>query len=577
MLGIDLGTTNSLVAYFTDGEPQLIPNAHGSFLTPSVVGLHSGGDVLVGAAALELRITNPEKCAWCFKRSMGADQNYRLDGRDFSAIELSCFILSALKADAESFLGETVTEAVITVPAYFNDHQRRATKMAGEMAGLKVARILNEPTAAAIAYGLRNKETEQNIMVFDLGGGTFDVTCMEIFEGSLEIISTAGESFLGGEDFTNRLAAWSLQHVGENFELVELQQPLRLARLIHQCEEAKRKLATDEEAKIRIPAADGKSFLERELTLNREILFDQTDDLVKRMHVAMDRALRDAKLTPERIDEVVLVGGATRMKMVHDVIAKKFGRPPMAHVDPDKSVALGAAVYTALLEENVDVGDLIMTDVCPHTLGISISKNLGSQIIGGYFLPIIPRNTTIPVCREAPVETIYPSQRELLVEVYQGEARKVEGNLKLGQLEVKGLPPKPAGMVVLIRFTYDMDGILDVEAMIPSIGKSYSTVLDTQQKCLSEKELEAAKKRLQKLKFFPRDNLENERILRYAERVVPEVAPFMREQVEEAIDHFERALAITDREVFESIRDHLFQTLEMAGFPVPRKEIGRDE
>jgi len=573
MLGIDLGTTNSLAAIFRDGEAQLIPNAHGAHLTPSVVGMHPGGDVLVGASARELRVSHPEKCAWCFKRSMGADQNFRLDGRDFSAIELSSFVLGALKADAEQFLGEPVSEAVITVPAYFNDHQRRATKLAGEMAGLKVARILNEPTAAAIAYGLRNKEADQNIMVFDLGGGTFDVTVMEIFEGSLEIISTAGESFLGGEDFTNRLASWALSQVGENFELVELKQPNRLARLVHQCEEAKRALATGEGGVIRIPAEDGKSFLDRELTLSADILSGQTDDLVKRMHLAMDRALRDAKLSPADIDEVVLVGGATRMRLVHGVIEKKFGRPPLAHVDPDKAVALGAAIYTALLEENEEVGDMVMTDVCPHTLGVSISKNLGNQIIGGYFLPIIPRNTTIPVCRENPVETIYPSQRELLVEIYQGEARKVEGNLKLGQLEIKGLPPKPAGTVVLIRFTYDMDGILDVEAMIPSMGKSFSTVLDTQQKCLSDSELKAAKKRLQKLKFFPRDHVENERILRFAERVVPEVAPFMREPLEQAIDYFERALGITDREEFEAIRDNLLRALEAAGFPAPTEEL----
>ena len=567
IIGIDLGTTNSLCAIFHEGEPRLIPNSVGEFLTPSIVGITDEGALLVGAAAKELRVTRPERCVACFKRFMGSSESLSLAGQKYTPVELSSLVLKSLREDARHFLGGEVEEAVITVPAYFNDNQRQATKQAGELAGLRVRRIVNEPTAAALTYGFHDRDSEKRILVIDLGGGTFDVTLMDVFEGTLEIVSTAGESFLGGEDFTDRMVATLLQKQGLQLETAELREPQRVSRLRQQCERAKRDLTTEAAVKIKLPDAAGQ-LAENATTVNvtREAYAKLVGPLVERLKLPVAKALRDGRATPDDIDDVILAGGATRMPVVWQFFSHYFSKEPLCEFNPDEVVALGAAVQAALIADDQAVEDLVMTDVCPHTLGVETVKEFASEVKPGYFTPIIHRNTTIPVSREKLFSTVTPNQLEVNVVVYQGEHRRVEQNLKIGELKVTGLPPGPAGKEFCIRFTYDLNGILEVEAYVPDSPKKYRAVLTHNARGLSEAELNEAVQKLQMLKYYPREDMENQRLLRYCERLVGEVSPFQRPQLEQAIDFFEAAMSSGDKEAVESAQGTLLQTLSMLGY-----------
>ena len=579
-IGIDLGTTNSLCAVFRDGRPELIPNVHGSLLTPSVVGMLDDGRMLVGLPAKELRVTRPDQCAWCFKRWMGTNRKIRLGDRDYSAPELSSLILKSLKDDAEAFLGETVTESVITVPAYFNDHQRKATKLAAELAGLKVRRIINEPTAAALTYGFHEREAAKRLMVIDLGGGTFDVTLMEIFEGGLEIISTAGESQLGGEDFTNRLVGTVLKQLGKEYETAELKTPLLFARLHEECERAKRQLFDEPQSRIRIPSDDGE-INEKAVTVlvTREAFAKASKVLVDRLKGPIGKALRDANFAPGDIDDLILAGGATRMPVVVDFVREFLSAEPLAKFNPDEVVALGAAVQAALISDNAAVNDMVMTDVCPFTLGIETVKRFGQHMDDGYFSPIIHRNTTIPVSKEQIFSTVATNQTEVTVSVYQGEARKVKENLKLGELSVKGIPAGPAGQSFLVRFTYDVNGLLEVEACIPETGRKFQTVLTNHAADLTPDEIAAALKKMREIKFYPRDDVKNRQLVLFCERLVGEISPHQRQELEEAIDAFEHAMSSGDREMFEAVRSGLLAVLSSLGidYDMPETEADQDD
>lgn len=567
IIGIDLGTSNSLCAVFEEGQPKLIPNAHGSFLTPSIVSLTEENHILVGAAAKEHRVTQPERCAWVFKRLMGTDRRVEIADKSFSPVELSSLVLKSLKSDAEAYLGAEVTDAIITVPAYFNDHQRNATKRAGELAGLTVRRIINEPTAAALTYGFHDRAAEKKLIVIDLGGGTFDVTAMDIFEGTLEIISTAGESMLGGEDFNDRLLSWALTSQQMQLEQTEMKQPLLVARLRQECEAAKCALSSATEATIRIPGTEGTiDDNSPRLTITRDQFKEQVDILLKRLARPIARAVRDSRIPPDEFTDVILVGGATRMSVVHEFVKTFFGVEPMCSFNPDEVVALGAAVQAALIEDDQAVEDMVMTDICPFTLGTEISKEFGSRRADGYFLPIIHRNTTIPVSREEMVCTILPNQRHVTVNVYQGESRKVADNLFLGKLEVSGIPAGPAGKEILLRFTYDLNGILEVEVLIPETGKKSSLVLTNNANLSSDKEIQAALQKMQDLKFYPRDDVQNLHLVHYAERVIGEVSPYQRDELEALIDNFEQSMSSGDREWFDSAREKLLGTLTTLGF-----------
>ena len=558
IVGIDLGTTFSAIAYMTDDGARLIPNALGDVLTPSVVGIEPTGHVVVGRAARELQVSQPERCIGLFKRYMGTDWTVKLEGRVYTPETLSSLVLSSLKQDAEAFFGEPVSQAVITVPAYFNEHQRKATIRAGEIAGLKVQRILNEPTAAAIAYGWHSADDEKVIVILDLGGGTFDVSVVELFEGTLEVRASSGETFLGGVDFTNSLAARVLEQHGRVFEQVELKYPKLLSRLQQDCEQAKRRLSKQAEVSIRIPNEKGElADNSPTSTVTREQFERWTSHILNRIELPIRRALGDAKVKRDDIDELILVGGATRMPIVVQRAIELFGREPTCRLNPDEVVALGAAVQAGLFAREESVEDLVVTDVAPFTLGISIAREIGGERQDGYFMPIINRNTTIPTSRVNRVTTIHANQTSVKIRVYQGEGRKTEDNLFLGEFDVAGIPRGAAGQEVDIRFTYDLNGVLEVEATIVATRKQVTHIITKHAKGLSADAVSRAVAEMAALKAHPRDEAVNRFLIRRAERLYQELPLAERRFLDSLLNGLEEALELRDASAIESNRDAL--------------------
>jgi molecular chaperone HscC len=563
IIGIDLGTTNSAVSYIDGTEPRLIPNALGEVLTPSVVGIDPEGNLVVGRAAVELMVTHPDRCSAQFKRRMGSDWTAQLAGKSFSPEELSGLVLRSLKQDAEAHLGRPVGRAVITVPAYFNDPQRKATIHAGQIAGLTVERILNEPTAAALAYGLKDAGTERILLIFDLGGGTFDVSVVDVMDGAIEVRASAGEGFLGGEDFTRSIAVRLLDRCGLTFERTEMEAPRQVSRLIQQCEIAKRALTRQPASNVRLPDREGKIEADARVeTVTRDDFRKWTDHLMARIEMPIRRALGDAGLGRPDIHEVILVGGATRMPRVIERVSDLFGKPPLCGINPDEVVALGAAVQAGLIAREVSLDDLVVTDVAPFSLGINICKMFGPERREGYFLPIIDRNTTIPVSRVQTVGTVLPNQTELKVEIYQGEGRRVEENLRIGQFEVKGIPRGPAGESVEIRFTYDLNGVLEVEATVAATKRKFTHVVTHHAKGLSPDAIQQAVRAMGALKTRPREEATNRYLLRRAERLFGEIGADQRTTLGELLDGFETALGLGDREAIERHREALRSYLD---------------
>jgi molecular chaperone HscC len=564
IIGIDLGTTNSAVAWLADDGPKLIPNALGTTLTPSVVGIDPDGQLVVGAAAKELQVLHPDRCTALFKRHMGTEWTAELPDRSFTPEELSSLVLAALKADAEAFFKGSVTRAVITVPAYFNDRQRKATIAAGRIAGLDVERIFNEPTSAALAYGFHEAGENKTLMIFDLGGGTFDVSIVELFEGTIEVRASAGESFLGGEDFTRAMAGKILQSQGATFERAELASPRLVSRLIQQCEVAKCKLSRAESAPVRVPDKTGKFADDvAGVPVTREQFEAWTQHILNRIELPIRRVLGDAKLTRDKIDEVILVGGATRMPQVVKRVTDLMGKPPQQRLNPDEVVALGAAVQAGLFAQAKSVDDLVVTDVAPFTLGVEVAKEFGPERRAGYFLPVIERNTTIPVSRCQRVGTVEPNQTGIKVRIYQGESRRVEDNLFLGEFEVTGIPRGPAGQEIDIRFTYDLNGVLEVEATVVETKRAMSHIVTRYAKGLTPEQVQSAVREMAKLKTHPREEQVNRFLLRRAERVYQELALSAREQLGRLLDGFEAALALQDAETISRHREALEEFLDL--------------
>ena len=515
IVGIDLGTTNSAVACMEENGPRLIPNALGEVLTPSVVGIDADGKLLVGRAAKELQVMQPERCVGLFKRRMGGDWQAELPGRKFSAEELSSLILAALKEDATVFFKEPVERAVITVPAYFDDQQRKATIAAGRIAGLQVERIFNEPTAAALAYGFHEARDEKILLIFDLGGGTFDVSVVELFEGTLEVRASSGESLLGGEDFTRASAARLLEQHGHPFELAEMQAPLMVARMLQQCERAKCSLSRQESFTVRIPDKKGEYHNSSpEATITRRT--------VRRLDAAHPQSRRSTDTPGARRRQADAgrrgrghPGGrghtdAGRHRPRHAADGQ-VASPPLESRSGGRA---GAAVQAGLIARDQSVEDLVVTDVAPFTLGMEVSKTFGHEKREGYFLPIIHRNSTIPTSRVERVQTVAANQTTLAVKIYQGESRRVEDNLFLGEFEVKGIPPGPAGQPVDVRFTYDLNGVLEVEAAVVETKKSVSHVVTRHARGLSAKQIAEAVRQMEKLKTHPREESVNRLLLR---------------------------------------------------------------
>jgi molecular chaperone HscC len=555
IIGIDLGTTNSVAAFMGPDGPTLIPNALREVLTPSVVGFDDDGKLLVGRPAKEWQVLHPERCASVFKRRMGIDEPLIVAGREITAEELSSLVLRSLKQDAEAHFGHPVEQAVITVPAYFNDQQRKATLNAGRIAGFKVERIFNEPTAAALAYGFHEAKENKVLLIFDLGGGTFDVSIVEIFEGSLEVRSSCGESLLGGEDFTRALAARVLDSHGMSFERAEMDSPLLVSRLIQLCERAKCLLTKQPETVVRSPNKKGElSDDGANLTVKREQFQAWTRHILARVELPIRRVLGDAGLKKQDVNEIILVGGATRMPAVIDFVTDFFGMRPQCRINPDEVVGLGAAVQAGLIGRNDNVEDLVVTDVSPFTLGIDIVKQFGGDMRTGYFLPIIGRNTTIPVSRVETISTVAPNQTELVIKVYQGESRRVDGNLFLGEFRVTGIPRGPAGQPVDIRFTYDLNGVLEVEAVVLETRQKFTHIITKHAKGLTPDQVRRAVDDMKALKTHPREETVNRFLLRRAERVYQELSPIERDRLSQMLDGYEEALESRDSDAIQKFR-----------------------
>jgi molecular chaperone HscC len=558
IVGIDLGTTNSAVGVMTADGPKLIPNSIGRMLTPSVVGVDPGGTILVGQAAKELQVVAPERCASVFKRDMGSDVIRWLGGKKLGAIELSSLVLGSLRQDACSHLNREVDRAVITVPAYFNNEQRRATIEAGKMAGFRVERIINEPTAASLAYGIHETTDRRTVAVFDLGGGTFDISIVEFFEGAIEVQASAGEAILGGEDFTRAIVREVLRQRSLVYEHVELKQPKLLSRLLQQCELAKRQLSQTDKAEVRIPNRNGE-LLDNSprVTIDRELINRCCGPILRLIDSPVRRALGDAKLTREQIEQVILVGGATRMPVVVDLVKELFRKTPVCSINPDEVVALGAAIQSGLIGKNAALEDLVVVDVAPFTLGVEVAKEMGGEYRQGYFSPLIHRNTVIPTSRSSQFTTIEPNQTQLELRIFQGESRRVEENLLLGSLNVRGFPRAGKCQTVTVRFTYDNNGVLEIDAVIDATGNSFRLLITKHASHLNERELAEAVQRMQALKIHPRSDTVNQFTLKRAERLYQELPVFMRHALTDRIDAFESALDGQEHEQIKLHREQL--------------------
>jgi molecular chaperone HscC len=561
ILGIDLGTTHSAAAVFRDGAPVLIPNAHGDYLTPSAVSLDEQGHTLVGLAARERAGLHAQSTALAFKRWMGSDRSLTLKTgpheKTLRPEALSALVLQTLKADAEAFLGEPVTEAVITVPAYFNEAQRRATRTAGEIAGLKVERLLNEPTAAGLAYGLQQRPEHSSFLIFDLGGGTFDVSVLEYFDGVVEVRASAGDTRLGGEDFS-RVMAQLFARQAEGLDGSQREAWLASETWWRLAEQAKRDLGERDSTELRTVWQD------RTLTatITRSEFEAASADLLQRLRRPIERALGDAQLDPTSLADVVLVGGATRMPMVRQLVTRLFQRLPLRNLDPDLAIAMGAAVQAGLKARDAALDDVVLTDVMPYSLGIIAAAPVGERMVNDRFSPIIERNTPVPVSRVERYHTVADQQRQILVDVRQGESPVGSENLSLGKLEV-AVKPAPAGQAgVEVRFTYDANGLLEVEARTHPDGERHELIIESQGARLSPAEIAATRERLQALKRHPRDEADNRYLIERAKRLFEDRLGNDRTMLQDWLAQFEAVLQTQDERQIRQARQQFKDALD---------------
>ncbi|EJF3866640.1 molecular chaperone HscC, partial [Salmonella enterica] len=537
-IGIDLGTTNSLIAVWQDGAAQLIPNKFGEYLTPSIISMDENKQILVGKPAAARKTSHPDKTAALFKRAMGSNTHWHLGEESFNAPELSSLVLRSLKEDAEDYLQQPIKDVVISVPAYFSDEQRKHTRLAAELAGLNAVRLINEPTAAAMAYGLHTQQNSRSL-VFDLGGGTFDVTVLEYATPIIEVHASAGDNYLGGEDFTHLL----LDEVLKRWNLDKSALTDSDLAALYACVEA---------AKCASGSPLRMSWLYQERALESTFYDDELEalwlPLLNRLRTPIEQALRDSRLKPEQIDSLVLVGGASQMPLVQRIAVRLFGKLPYQSYDPSTIVALGAATQAACRLRHEDVEEVILTDICPYSLGVEVNR----QGVPGIFSPIIERNTTVPVSKVETYSTMHPEQDSICVRVYQGESHKVKNNILIDSFDVM-LKPNGHIQAIDIRFSYDINGLLEVDVLLED-GKSESRIISHNATSLTTQQIDASRERLLALKIYPRDMLINRTFKAQLEEQWSRALGDEREMLGEIITDFDAALLSNDMQRVDDVR-----------------------
>lgn len=534
IIGIDLGTTNSLAAVWKNGKSVLIPNSFGEYLTPSVVSIEEDGTVLVGQVARERLISHPERTVSSFKRFIGTEKKYTINGESYTPEDLSALVLRKLKEDAEIFLNETVEEAVISVPAYFNDRQRSATKRAGQLAGLVVERLINEPSAAALACRMADDDEDKQFLVFDFGGGTLDVSVVECFDNIVSITAVCGDNHLGGNDFDFEIAK---RFCKENEIDMEQLSPQKTAILLRQAEQCKIMLQKQESV-LMVMNVEG---LLGTMPLSNSKLIKISADLFQKMHRPIRHALADGGLSLEDIDDIILVGGSCKMPSVRRYLSHITRKPPANPTSPDTVVALGAGMYAGMKMRSEDIKDVLLTDICPFTLGTDVyNRSCPSQSL---MAPIIERNSVLPTSKSQCFFTSVDGQNKICVGIFQGENRYCQENLKLGEIVID-VPPAPRGEEMIeVRFTYDINGILEVEASSPTTKQVQRTVIIEKGSGLSDDAIQKRLKKLSELKIHPRELEENKLIVARGERLYQETLGGTRAAVGQALDWFQAALA----------------------------------
>lgn len=520
IIGIDLGTTNSLACVCQEGRPVLVPNSLGETLTPSVVSVDENGEICVGAVAKERLISHPEASAASFKRYMGTNKVFTLAGNSFTPQELSSFVLRQLKEDAQRFLGEEVTEAVISVPAYFNDNQRYATKEAGKLAGIHVERLVNEPSAAALAASRISGEDEGSYLVFDFGGGTLDVSVVDYFDNIIEIVAVSGDNRLGGDDFDEIIARSFCAHHQMDYEGLDSQKRSSLLRL---CEKCKQELSRQDEAELVWEAEDKK------MPFNNLVLAGLGQDLFDRISQVVESALRDSARSMEEIDEIVLVGGSSKMPVVALYLQTLLKRRPRIIASPDEVVAMGVGIYAGIKERKEDVKDLVLTDICPFTLGTNVVNYADND--NPVMSAVIERNSILPCSKTAYYTNAYDYQRKIVVGIYQGESFYCNENLKLGAVEMEIMPVSKGEACLEVRFSYDLNGILEVEVMDRQLKQMKRKVLTSESVRLSEEELNRRLEELKAYKMMPCGGIRTKVVLARGERLFAQMTGARRQQV----------------------------------------------